>query len=209
MTYNPNIPIGVNPPANQVVEIQTNFSKFASIFSTTTGSNTFNHTAFNTFNAGDHETILFELQTTAPGVTLDLDVLFSMTASSKLGSQPQLFLQIPKFLPTLLDTNNPGNPAMQLTYNSVNTAGPVYQSFLAGGYLLFFGSTSNIATNITLSPAPTAILIAIAYPNTVQSTGNSSPFTVSTTIISNNQFKINSNLGTTPYSFTWMAIGSV
>ena len=36
---------------------------------------------------------------------------------------------------------------MQLTFNSVNTAGPIYQRFLPGGYIVFIGS-------ITQPPGP-------------------------------------------------------
>ena len=203
MTYNPQIPVGVISPQAQAPEIQTNFAQFASIFSTTIASNTFNHTAFNTPKQGDHETVVFEKQTTDPEVTNDLVILYSKDSTSAVDTEPQLFLRIPIF------KNMRGNPPMQLTYNKVNIAGPVYQSFMAGGYLLFFGTITDITINITLIPTPTQILCAIANSNTMTTVGTSVPFNVSTQIISNDQFKINSSLnGSTiiPYSFTWAAI---
>ena len=199
MTYNPNIPIGAVSPQNQVPAIQTNFSQFNSIFEK-------NHTSINTTNQGDHERIILEIQNSDPDLIGNINILYAKNATSKAGTQPQLFFKIPIFLPTMLDPSTPGNLPMQLTYNSINTTGPVYQSFLPGGYIFYFGSTTNIAVNIILSPVPTIILMAIAYPNTKTTAGTPIPFNVSTQIISNMEFKINSTLGTTPYSFTWMAI---
>lgn len=206
MTYSFIKPDGGPSPKVDVVQIRTNFSQFATIFNG-------NHTALNNTNQGDHENVILTKQTADPGVTQDLDVLYCKDATSQAGTQPQLFIQIPKFLPNQFDTTQAENTPMQLTYNSVNTAGPVYQSFLPGGYLLFFGSTSNIAVNITLSPAPTKILIAIATPNTMTTAGTPIPFNVSTTILTNSTFKINSTLnGSGPviaYSFGWMAVATV
>ena len=122
----------------------------------------------------------------------------------------QLFVQLPKFLPNMGESNFP----MILTYNSVNTAGPVYQSFLPsaklqsntrGPYLFYFGSTTNIAVNITLSPAPSSLLLALAVPNTDSGTA-SIPWQSATNIINSSTFKIVSN-ATGVYRFSWMAIG--
>ena len=198
MTYNPNIPVGPIPPATQASEIQTNFSQLQTVFSA-------NHTALNLPNQGDHETIIMENQAADPGVTQNLAVLYNKNAASFSGSQPQLFAQIPKFLPTKQDPTNAKNLGMQLTYNTVNTSGPQYQSFLPGGYILYFGSTTNISVPITLSPQPTAILTTIAIPNTL-TTGNV-PFDVSVTRQTNVSITINSTLGRTPYSFTYFVIG--
>jgi hypothetical protein len=206
MTYSFVKPDAGPSPKDDVVQIRTNFSQFATIFNG-------NHTALNASNAGDHEPVVFTLQSADPGVTQDLDVLYCKNASSQAGTQPQLFVQIPDFLPNHNDPTVTKNDPMQLTYNSVNTAGPVYQSFLPGGYLLFFGSTSNIAVNITLSPAPTKILVAIATPNTMTTVGTPRPFFVSTQIVSNSTFKINSSLNiggpVIAYSFGWVAIAQV
>lgn len=206
MTYSFIKPDAGPSPKDDVTQIRTNFSQFATLFN-------INHTALNNSNQGDHEAVVLTLQTVDPTVTEDLDVLYCKDASSQAGTQPQLFVRIPDFLPNANDPTVTKNDPMQLTYNSVNTAGPVYQSFLPGGYLLYFGSTSNIAVNITLSPAPTQILVAIATPNTMTSVGTAVPFSVSTTILSNSTFKINSTLNGTgpviPYSFGWVAIAKV
>jgi len=201
MTYSPLIPQGDLSPASQVVQVQTNFSTYQ------TGFNS-NHVNLNTSGQGKHATIVLERQTSDPGVTEDLAVLYNKNAISNLGTQPQLFLQIPKFLP-----NEVPNTPMQLTYNSVNTAGPIYQSFLSGGYLLYFGTITDITIPITLSPAPTKILMANATPNTMTTAGTPIPFTVSTQILTTSSFKINSTLNAggpvIAYSFTWIAVGKV
>jgi len=200
MTYSITKPDAGPSPEIDVVQIMTNFATFATGLSA-------NHTELNDPNQGDHENVILTLQTDDPGVTQDLTVLYCKNAPSQAGTQPQLFVQIPKFLPTDNDSTNAPNEPMQLTYNSVNIAGPVYQSFLPGGYLIYFGSTTNITVPITLSPAPTKILVAIATPNNLK-VSNPTPFFVSTTILSNTQFMINSN-ATGTYSFGWMAIASV
>jgi len=206
MTYDPTKPVGEISPKDQVVQVETNFEQFATIFNV-------NHTAFNDPNQGDHETILFEIQTDDPVITKKLDALYAKNATSKIDTQPQLFLRIPVFLPTNKPSNpdSPGNPPMQLTYNEVNTAGPIYQSFLPGGYLLYFGSTNNIAVPVILSPAPTQILAVIVNPNNL-TTSDGIPFDVSTSPVPSftDRFMINSTLnGSGPvvsYTFNWMAI---
>lgn len=197
-------------PALDASIIRTNFSDFATIFAT-------NHIALNDRNQGAHGQVIMQNQSSDPGVTEDLAILYSKTASSNLGSQPQLFVQIPKFLPTNLDTTDAQNVGMQLTYNEVNTAGPVYQSFLPGGFIFYFGIVSGVSVpnvitslNINLSPAPTEIITAIATPNTMTTIGTPQPFSVSTEINSNSMFTIwstaNGGGPGIPYSFTWTAI---
>lgn len=206
MTYSPLIPQGEPTPKDQVAAIQTNFAQFAAIFASTALGIKYNHTPFNNANQGSHEAILFETQSIDPLVTENLDAIYSKNATSTSSTEPQLFLRIPKFLPIPI---NPSNPPTQLTFNQVNTAGPVYQSFLPGGYIFFFGSTSNIALNITLSPAPTQTIIAIAYPNNLTSIGTPIPFDVSMEIINPSTLKIHSTLASGVYSFCWMAIGKI
>lgn len=201
--YNQLKPDAGPSPALDASIIQTNFSDFATIFAT-------NHIALNDRNQGAHGQVVMQNQTSDPGVTEDLAVLYSKNATSKAGTQPQLFVQIPKFLPTNLDTTDAANVGMQLTHNTVNTAGPVYQSFLPGGYLFYFGVVNSnvlpIAVTVILSPAPTRIITAIAEPNTVSAGGV--PFQVSTAIdtATNDRFIIYSSGTVTPYSFTWTAI---
>jgi len=207
-TYLPNIPQPDQTPAATATPIQVDFDQFQVVFSE-------NHTPINNVNQGDHEGILLTLQANDPGVTQDLDVLYAKNASAATsGPQPQLFLQIPQFLANAIP-----NFPMQLTYNMVNTSGPTqYQSFLPGGYILYFGidsgttaSNTPISDTITLSPVPSLILLAIAIPNTLTTLGTPTPFSVSTEIQANHfQFKIfsGSNGAGPPiaYSFTWMAI---
>lgn len=198
MTYLPNKPDQGSSPSIDVSTIQGNFAAFNNAFSV-------NHIAMNQQKQGDHAAIIFQLQSADPGVTQDLDVLYNKNATSNAGTQPQLFVQIPLFLPTANDTTNAPNAPMQLTYNSVNVAGPQYQSFITGGYLVFMGTTTDITVPITLSTAPTALLLAIATPNTLN---GSTYWKCATQILTSSTFKIISN-ATGIYSFTWIAIGTV
>ncbi len=207
MTYDPNTPYANISPKDQVTPLQTNFSQFETIWAE-------NHTALNDPHEGDHEKVILTRRTTNPQVSLDLDLLFCKDAVTAAGTQPQLFVRIPKFLPTKLDSTTPtnnGNPVMQLTYDQVNIAGPVYQTFLPGGYLFYFGvvteagpqvsPTSNL---VTLVPTPTKIVMAIAYAN---QTSSGIAFRVSTKILTANTFNINVPAFTSlTRNFTWMAI---
>jgi hypothetical protein len=214
MTYSPSKPDRGPSPLLDVGQIRTNFSVFGTKFNV-------NHTAMNDVNQGDHESVVLVKQTSTPSVNQSLAALYCKDIKSKASTQPQLFARIQKFLPNKGDTNPAKNDPMQLTYNQVNVAGPVYQSFLPGGYLLYFGSVSGntapnvkIAQTVILSPAPTKILIANAVPNTMTSAGTPIPFSVSTTIntSTNDRFVINSLANgpspIIPYSFMWMAIAT-
>ncbi len=159
MTYNPKIPKATASPKDSASPIQVNFNQYVSIFSRTAGGVIYNHIAFNDIHQGKHAAVLMDKVSNPPGVTQDLSVLFNKNAISNAGTQPQLFAQIPKFLPTKNDTTKADNAAMQLTYNQVNTAGPTqFQSFLIGKYLIYFGSSSSGVT-VTLTPTPTKILM--------------------------------------------------
>lgn len=197
MTYNPNIPIGENSPASQIPQVQQNFASLASVFAN-------NHTPFNNFNQGDHEAIIFQNQTLDPDVTQNLDVIYAKNATQASGTQPQLFLRIPSFLPLPIQ-----NLPMQLTYNSVNTTGPQYQSFLPGGYVVYFGTITNVAVPIVLSPTPSEIVCAIANPNNLTSVGTPVPFDVSVQITQPATVKVNSALATGSYTFTYIVIAKV
>ena len=199
MTYDPNTPQSQPSPADTQAQIQTNFAQWAAKFLK-------NHTAMNKNSQGDHEAIILENQVDDPGVTQDLVTMFNKNASSFAGIQPQLFTQIKKFLPTLADPRDAPNIGIQQTYNTVNTVGPTqFQSFLPNGYLLYFGTTSSVGT-ITLSPAPTIILCAVAIPNNLTTSGTPIPNTVSTNPLNNFQFDILSSTATGVYSFTWLVI---
>jgi len=208
--YNPLKPDSGPSPSLDASIIQGNFSDYASIFAT-------NHVALNNTSQGAHGTIIMENQIGDPGDDEGKAVLYNKNFDSNAGDQPNLFVQIPKFLPTNMDTTNAPNTGMVLTYNQVNTTGPVYQSFLAGGFLFYFGSISGTSVPnmktvlpINLLPVPTKLLTAIANPNTLTTIGTPTPFSVSTNIISPSSFNIYSNANgagpSIPYSFTWSAI---
>jgi len=212
MTYDPTTPQQNVSPKDTQAQIQTNFSQFESIFSN-------NHTALNNNFKGKHEQVIFEKQTTIPNVVEDQVNLFAKDSVATLSTEPQLFAQIKKFLPFGRDETNAQNTPMQLTFNVVNTAGPQYQSFLPGGFIVYFGSISgnttpnvNIDTTITLVPTPTTIIVAIAIPNTFTTVGKIIPFRVSTIVntVTNADFRITStaNLGgvSIAYSFHYICI---
>jgi hypothetical protein len=218
MSYNQTKPDQGPSPKLDVGTIQNNFLQFSNFFK-------INHTALNKIFQGDHEAVILSQQGD-PSVIGNETILFCKSANSTAaGLQPELFISIPKFLPNNTDTTNSPNVPIQLTYPTVNVAGPIYQSFLpgmtapngTGAYVVYFGVDSgNTVTNvkivdtITLIPTPGRILVAIAAPNTVTSIGNPTPFDVKTNIIAANQFTINSfgnaNGPPIPYSFTWIAI---
>lgn len=195
MTYSTTKPDGGPSPFLDVGQIQTNFSTFDTTF-------TVNHTPLNNMNQGDHEDVIFEKTLTSPVVNNNFDVLYARDATSAAGTEPQLFVKIPKFLPTKTDPTNATNAGMQLTYNQVNTAGPQYQGFFPGAFL-FYSSTATFpfGTTITLIPAPTKILTIIAA---TQNTIITSPIKCSATILSSSTFKIDCSApgGT----ILWMAI---
>lgn len=199
--YNPLKPDAGPSPALDASVIQTNFADYATIFAT-------NHVALNDRNQGAHSQIILEIQPGDPGITEKLSILFNKLAPSIAGNQPQLHAQIPKFLPTNLDTTNAPNTGMQLTNNTVNIIGPVYQSFLPGGYLFYFGAVNGntlpIAITVTLSPVPTEIITAIAETST--NSTQIQTYQLATEITSSSTFIIRSTGTITPYSFTWSAI---
>jgi len=198
MTYVPDTPQAKPSPKDTQAQIQTNFSQWAAQFVK-------NHSAMNSSSQGDHEAIVLENQSIDPGVTQDQVTLFCKNFVSQVGTQPQLFAQIKKFLPTINDPTNAINDPMQLTYNSVNLVGPnQFQSFLIGGLLLFVGSTNNIAATITLVPSPSSIHMAIAIPSNLN---GGVPNNVSTSVTQPNQFKIDSTSAVAGNVFYWIAIG--
>ena len=211
MTYDPTTPSSKSSPKSSVSGIQTNFSQFASIFSSTSGGVIYNHMPLNNFNQGKHAAVLMQNQTRDFGIgnTQSLAILYSKNAPAATGGpQPQLFVQIPKFLPTELDTTKFNNPGMQLTYNTVNTSGPIYQSFLPGGYILYFGSTTTIGNPIVLSPIPTKILCVQAIPQGTSSFGGQTniPYDVGVVVTQPGTIQINSTRAPGGAKFLWLAI---
>ena len=212
MTYNPEIPLVTESPDTSSSPIQVNFSQFDTIFSNLVAGIYYNHMKMNLSTQGKHGAVIFQKQTTDPTVNQDQVDIYAKDATSNTSTEPQLFARIPVFLPTKFDTTEATNTPMQLTFNSVNTAGPVYHSFLPGGLIIYFGSVNDIVPSIVLTPQPTKILVALAFPNNVTTVGQPIPYTVSTRINGNTSFNIFSNLNFTgpvvPYTFTWVAIGT-
>lgn len=199
MTYVPNTPQAKPSPKDTQAQIQTNFAQWAAKF-------LINHVAMNASNQGDHQAVVLQNQSVDPDVIQDQVTLFCKNATSQAGTEPQLHAKIKKFLPTLSDPRNAPNDAMQLTYNTVNTVGPnQFQSFLIGGYLLYFGTVTAVGT-VTLSPAPSQIIVAIAQPNNLSTSGTPIANTVSTNILNNSQFQILSSTATGVFSFTYIVI---
>lgn len=181
MTYSNNTPLGEPSPKDQQAQIKTNFSQFASIFSSTVLGINYNHTALNLANQGKHEAVIFQNQASHDVIDDDFVSLYSLSATSNVtpAGTPQLFVKIPKFIPNI--TSQP----MQLTCESVNTAGPQYQSFIVGGNLVYFGSgsgvavgTANITIAIVLSPTPTTVLATIPSANAMTGTGTAVPLAI-------------------------------
>ena len=161
-------------------------------------------------NQGKHAAVIIQNQSTIPTVTKDLVNLFSMNSSSNAGTQPQIFAQIPKFLP-----NGGNNNPMQLTYNSVNTSAPIYYSFLPGGYLIYFGSAVTVgaipngAVTVTLSPTPTSILCVQGTPtgtSTISSFPNT-PYDVSAVVTQPGTILLSSRRAPNGSTILWLAIG--
>jgi hypothetical protein len=188
MTYDPNTPNDSDSPANQQPQIKTNFAQLASIFSSTSGGVVYNHSAFNTGNQGKHEAIILEDQVTDPDVENDLVSIYNKGG--------QIFSRVLQFLPNAI----PNFPT-QLTYGTVNTAGPDYQSFLPGGYILYIG-TATVASQKTLSPACSELLMVIGTPN-----NGTTVLDVGATIVQPNKFTLNSTLAPGAYVFSYIAIG--
>lgn len=214
MTYQPTAPFVTKSPKDSAVDILNNYSKIASVFSQTVGSVIYNHMPFNNQFQGNHAAILFQNINGNPGVTGDLTNLYAVNAISNISpspGQPQLFAQIPKFLPTELDPTIAPNTPMQLTFNQVNLTGPIYQGFLAGGYLIY---TGNVSTNtapttpfsINLSPIPTKVLCAIAMPNTVETGSTHQPIQISAQKINSGLVQVYTNFtGTRNFNFIIIA----
>lgn len=211
MTYIASKPDSGFSPVLDCPTIQGNFDAFNSIFSSSSGGVNYNHTAMNLKNQGDHEVVLFQQQSTDPNPTDNIVAFYSKAASSAVSTQPQLFSQTEVFLPAI--TNN----AIQMTYNTINNTGPIYQSFLPGNpglfcgpYLVYFGNfVGSGNTVITVSPASTRLLFAYANVYAVTIVGAPVAYPVATQILTPSTFQI--NLGTLPANTTigWLAIGTV
>ena len=204
MTYDPTIPLVTASPKNSAAPIQVNFSQFNSVFSSTVANIIYNHTPFTNSLPGKHGATIFQNQTADPGVTDNLTVVYAKEAPSAVNPTPgipELFLQIPKYLP-----NEQPNTPMQLTYSTVSTTVP-YQSFMAGGYVVYMGSTTTAATPIVLTPAPSSILIVLADTQVLNGTV---PWGVTAEVTQPATFRLHTQSGSPANMLVlWFAIGKV
>lgn len=203
MTFSIYKPDSGPSPKIDVDQIRDNFAVFGTSLAE-------NHTALNNRNQGCHEGVLFEQQSATPTIAGTYAALYAKSVTYTIGTQPQLFARLPVFLPTADDTRGSGNDPMQLTYHVVNIAGPQYQSFVAGGFVVYFGQTNDITIPITLSPSPSQIISVSAATHNMTTVGTAIPWIVGVNILSSNSFKIESPLNfsgpVVPYIITWMAV---
>ena len=204
MTYNPDIPNTIDSPASQQAAIQTNFAQFAAIYSTLSGGVIYNHMPINGSQEGKHAAVLMNSQASDPAVTNNYAALYAKNVVSNAGAALQLFARIQDFLPNGKDQNHP----MQLTFDTVNTAGPQYQTFLAGGYVLYMG-TSLPNVTITLVPAPVTLCCVQATSNRMTIAGTLVPILSGTQILTASTFQIKSSNDPGGTTFAWFAIGNI
>lgn len=157
--YDPTKPTNEPPPDTGILSVRDNFLQYSQVFDN-------NHVALNANNQGKHTNVILQQQVSDPLNEGGFDSLYSKAIVAASGTVLELFARIPQFLPI----DKPNNPT-QLTFSKVNTIGPSqYQSFLAGGYLIYFGTVTNNVLNtpltslITLVPTPTKIVCVIANP---------------------------------------------
>lgn len=197
MTFVRNIPEDFPPPREIVGQIRTNFAQYATVFGN-------NHMPLNSSTQGKHSNVILQQRGSDPEVEGGLDSLYGKSVTSASSTSDEVFVRIPQFLP-----NQQPNTPMQLTFNSVNVTGPdQYQSFLAGGYIIYFGQSSNIAVPITLVPTPSEIICVVANPTQFTTSGTPIPLDVQATVFQPNQIVLTSNTAATnsPYNFKWVAI---
>lgn len=200
MTFLPNQPENLPPPDVGIDSIRNNFSSYATIFAN-------NHVALNANNQGKHTHVILQQQGNDPIVEGSFATLYGKSTITASGTNQELFSRIPQFLPV----DKPNLPT-QLTFNTVNTTGiPYHQSFLPGGYVLFFGTIpSAVIVNfpVVLVPNTSKILCVIPNPTKFAAVGitPTRPVPVSVTIDGPSQFTINSSFPTGTGDITWIAI---
>lgn len=198
MTYDPTIPNDLPPPNVIVDQIRTNFSQYAAVFDN-------NHVAINATNQGKHSNVILQRQISDPVIEGDYDSLYSKSVTSNSSTSEELFVRIPQFLP-----NEQPNDPMQLTFNSVNL-NPQFQTFLPGGYILYFDSIPSanvVSVTVTLTPAPSEILCVIPNPTKLSATPGlpNRPVEIAVTVLNSSQFRIDASLATGTGTINWIAI---
>lgn len=209
MVYDRRKPDPGPSPEVDASQIQENFEDYDLAFG-------LNHVPMNSFNQGSHEAIVFKKRNSGPTNVISEIALFNRDVIPPT-SFSELFVKIPKFLPTQNDSRQADNVSMQLTFHKVNTAGPQYQSFLFSGYLIYLGSGSgmtagaNVNTSDTITlmlPTPTKILVTLPVANSKNSANE--PMRITANITGTNTFDVitsgNTLAAPIPYSFTWTAI---
>lgn len=199
--YDPNQPQNEPPPDIGILSVRDNFLQYSQIFNK-------NHVALNANNQGKHTNVILQQQVNDPIVEGGFDSLYSKAVIAASATVLELFARIPQFLPV----DKPNSPT-QLTFSVVNAGGPQYQSFLAGGYLIYFGTIASanvINTTITLIPTPNKIVCVIPNPTKFAGVGSNpaKPIQISVTLstINPDQFTINSNFPTGTGDINWLAI---
>lgn len=201
MTFQPDQPQDLPPPQISVDTLRQNFSSYADVFDN-------NHVAMNAARQGMHNALILEKQLADPNINDNFCTIYNKDNGV---ADLQAFIKIPQFLP-----NQKPNTPMKLTYASVNTAGPVYQSFLVGGYLIYFGQVTQLSSVgptpipilVTLTPAPSKILCVIANTTNIEGLPPfwGQPFSVN--VLSNFEFNINpTGTNLLNYQIPWIAIG--
>ncbi len=203
MTYDPNIPQDLPSPSVIVDKIRLNFSQYADVFDN-------NHSPLNNSNQGKHTNVILQEQIMDPEVVGGFDSLYGKSVTATSSISDQVFVRIPKFLPD----NKPNNP-MQLTCSTVKTSAQ-FQTFIAGGYLVYFDtipSANAINTIVSLSPAPSEILCVIPNPTKLVFIPSAPtvkfPTPIAVTIIDNFRFRIEApfpNSAQQTGNINWIAI---
>jgi hypothetical protein len=190
MTYDPTLPTDLPPPNTGILAVRDNFSQYAIVFAN-------NHVPLNANNQGKHANVILQSQGSDPLIEGSFDTLYSKSVTTTSGISQELFSRIPQFLPL----EYPNIPT-QLTFNVVNTTGtPFYQSFLPGGYILYFGIIPSapqgvgLSVQITLVPTSSKILCVIPNPTRLTDRGGGVLAPEQMTVIINDtfQFTINAN----------------
>lgn len=180
MTYSGNSPLPQNSPKVDQPQIKTNFSQWDTVF-------TENHETLNSNKQGNHSTIVFKNQATDPDVTGTWGTLYSKTGSG-VANQPNLFWRTFPFVP------NQTNLPMQLTFNQIVNTGTQQQSFIAGGYIVYFGTVTSVANVVTFAPGGvspcTKVVFAMTNPMQVVSTFTTTSFKITSAALSVNYFVI-------------------
>lgn len=125
MTYDVNIPSEEQSPSVSQPGIKINYFEYDRIFK-------LNHMEMNNDNEGNHSFVIFKNQSSDPSVIPPVGTLFGKIGSG-VANSANVFFKTSKFLP------NQENTAELLTFNVAANIIDQYQSFMMGGYIVYFG----------------------------------------------------------------------